>query len=292
MGSTGSNYNSEGYDYKLFTVTATDENLGGIGTIAYSLSDVLPAGQVPGTYDPLNSSGRVIPEKYFPVFDINLKTKDYFPGETVTSNSANGEVESWDRNKGILKVSSNNNFIVGENITGKTSNTQGIASSITSYNSYFTLEEYSEVIHGWETDSGILNKNMQRLEDSLYYQNFSYSLKSKVDFDTWDDVVSATNHTSGFAKFCDYQLESTSTDPSMVVGLGTDTTAIDSVNELSGVGNLNCVEDFDLVKENSLTLGNDILSNKIIFANRVLTDYYESVGNRVLSIDDLSLIHI
>ena len=129
---------------------------------------------------------------------------------------------------------------------------------------------------------------MQRIEDSLYYQNFSYSLKSKVDFDTWDDVVTATNHTSGFKKFCDYQLESTSTDPSMVVGLATDTTSVDSVNELSGIGNLHCVEDFDLVKENSLTLGSDIVSNKIIFANRVLTDYYESVGNRVLSIDDMS----
>jgi hypothetical protein len=288
LGSTGSNFNSEGYDYKLFTVSATDENLGGIGTIAYSLSGILPAGQIPGTYDPLNSSGRVIPEKYFPVFDIKLKTKDYFPGETVTSSSATGTVESWDKNIGILKISSGDNFVVNETITGKTSNTQGVASSITAYDSTFTLAEFSEVIHGWETDSGVLNKSLQRIEDSLYYQKFSYSLKSKVDFDTWDDVVSATNHTSGFQKFCDYQLESTSNDPTMVIGLSTDTTAIDSVNELSGIGNLHCVEDFDLVKENSLTLGKDIVSNKIIFANRVLTDYYESVGNRVLSIDDMS----
>ena len=288
LGSTGSNYNSEGYDYKLFTVTSTDENLGGIGTISYSLSDVLPAGQDPGTYDPLNSSGRVVPEKYFPVFDIVLNTKNYIPGETVTSNSASGTVESWDKNNGIVKISSGDKFIVNETITGKTSNTQGVASSITSYTSRFTLEEFSKVIHGWETDSGVLNKNMQRIEDSLYYQNFSYSLKSKVDFDTWDDVVSATNHTSGFAKFCDYQLETTSNDPSMVIGLGTDTTSVDSVNELSGVGNINCVEDFDLVKENSLTLDNKIFSSKMVFANRVLTDYYESVGNRVLSIDDMS----
>ena len=288
LGSTGSNYNSEGYDYKLFTVTATDANLGGIGTVTYSLSDVLPAGQVPGVYDPLNSAGRVIPEKYFPVFDIVLNTKDYIPGETVTSNSASGIVESWDKNNGIVKISSGDNFVINETIIGKNSHTQGVASSITSYTSRFTLDEFSEVIHGWETDSGVLNKNMQRIEDSLYYQNFSYSLKSKVDFDTWDDVVSATNHTSGFKKFCDYQLESTSTDSSMVVGLTTDNTLVDSVNELSGIGNINCVEDFDLVKENSLTLDNKIFSSKIVFANRVLTDYFESVGNRVLSIDDMS----
>ncbi len=288
LGSTGSNYNSEGYDYKLFTITSTDENLGGIGTVSYSLADVLPAGQEPGVYDPLNSAGRIIPEKYFPVFDIILDKKDYIPGEIVTSNSANGVVESWDKSIGVLKISSGDNFIINEVITGKTSNTQGIASSITSYSSQFILNEFSEVLHGWETDSGVLNKNMQRIEDSLYYQNFSYSLKSRVDFETWDDVVSSTNHTSGFKKFCDYQLESTSTDPSLVVGLSTDSTSIDSVNELSGIGNLNCVEDFDLVKENSLTLDNRIFSDKIVFANRVLTDYFESVGNRVLSIDDMS----
>ena len=44
------------------------------------------------------------------------------------------------KNIGILKVSSSENFIINETITGKTSNTQGVASSITSYNSRFSLK--------------------------------------------------------------------------------------------------------------------------------------------------------
>ena len=31
-----------------------------------------------------------------------------------------------------------------------------------------------------------------------------------------------------------------------------------------------------------------IFSDEIIFSNRILTDYAESIGNRVLSIDDIS----
>ena len=96
---------------------------------------------------------------------------------------------------------------------------------------------------------------MQRLEDNFYYQNFSYSLRSKVDMSTWDDVVSTLNHTAGFKKFSDFQLETTDDANTAIVGLSTDLTSYEVVNSLIGHGNLNCVSDFDLVRENSLTIG-------------------------------------
>ena len=46
--------------------------------------------------------------------------------------------------------------------------------------------------------------------------------------------------------------------------------------------------DFDLATENNLNLNSKVVSDEIVFSNRILTDYFESVGNRVLSIDDLS----
>ena len=112
IGSTGKGYNSADHDYKLFTVNAVDANLGGIGaTITYSMAAEFPDdGTFPGTFDPNNSAGRIIPEKYFPQFDIELGTNDYLDGETVSSTSASGTVESWNSEIGILKVSANNNF--------------------------------------------------------------------------------------------------------------------------------------------------------------------------------------
>ena len=55
----------------------------------------------------------------------------------------------------------------------------------------------------------------------------SYSLKSKIDFDTWNDLVSSLNHTLGFKKFSDYQLESSIglDNQELVVGLTTNLTA-------------------------------------------------------------------
>ena len=47
---------------------------------------------------------------------------------------------------------------------------------------------------------------MQKLPDNQYYQNFSYSISSKVPFQTWDDPVSILNHTSGFEKFADLKV--------------------------------------------------------------------------------------
>ena len=66
------------------------------------------------------------------------------------------------------------------------------------------------------------------------------------------------NHTLGFKKFSDYQLESTS--PSMSVGVSTDQTSVDIVSDLVGVGDLNCVYDFDLVTENSRDIGSTSVS--------------------------------
>ena len=291
VGSTGKGYNSADHDYKLFTVNAVDANIGGIGaTISYSMSAEYPDdGTFPGTFDANNSAGRIIPEKYFPQFDIQLGTNDYLEGETVTSGSASGTVESWNSEIGILKVSSNKDFAVNDIIKGETSTTQGIASSIRSFESNLDLESTSRVDNGWQTDSGVLNYNMQRLQDSLYYQNFSYAIRSRVEEEKWDNAVSTLNHTLGFKKFSDYQLESNLTNPrELRVGVSTELTSIDIVTDIIGVGDLNCVYDFDLVTENSRDIGSTFFSDEIIFSSRILMDYQESVGNRVLSIDDMS----
>ena len=44
------------------------------------------------------------------------------------------------------------------------------------------------VKNGWESNIGFLNDELQRVQDGLYYQNFSYSLKSRIDYDTWDNA--------------------------------------------------------------------------------------------------------
>ena len=292
VGSTGIGYNSENYGYKLFTVKSVTENRGGIGSISYSLEGLLGDNQIPGNYDPVNSSSaRVIPEKFFPIFNPILKKNNYFINEEIKSQSAEGIVLGWDSNTNYLRALSTEDFNNNEIVEGKSSKTKGIISKIEYSPSIYNLDSISIFKNGWELESGFLNNNQQRIQDSDYYQNFSYSIKSEVPFQDWNDLVSTLNHTAGFKKFSDYQLESKLPEylaDSLTVGITTNTSSVDITVDVIGYGNLNCFYDFDLVRENRLNAGGSTFSNEITFSNRVLTDYFESVGNRVLLIDDIS----
>ena len=289
VGSTGKGFNSENYDYKLFTVTSVTPNIGGIGSITYNIADDLSTGEVPGVFDPINSSGIVIPQKFFPIFDTIVEVSNYLPGEIVTTNGKSGTVQSWDRGTKTLRVLSTDDFVVNDKIRGLTSELIGIASSVTAYECYFDLGPSTNIFEGNQSYSGILNTDLQRLQDNFYYQNFAYSLKSRIPFDTWNDVVSSTNHTLGYRKFGDLQIETTNKSP-IRIGLSTELTDLSIISSLGGFTDTNCVFDFDIARENNLNfdIENGILSDEIILENRILSDFTESVGNRVLSIDDLS----
>jgi len=287
INSTAKGFNSENYNYQLFTITNVDSNIGGIGTVTYNLSEHLISEEVPGRYDSVNSSGRIIPEKYFPKFNTQLKPNNFFENELVrypNQSSPLGFVESWNEKTKYVKISSRE-ILKEENILeGVSSKTQGKISSIIKTEGFIDVGSYSKTENGWITETGILNNELQKIQDNLYYQNFSYSLKSKVPYDTWENAVGSLNHTSGFKKFSDYQLESFGYS-----GISTNvTSSIDVTTDIDGFANLNCVYDFDLVRENALTIDSKTISDEITFSSRILTDYFESVGNRVLSIDDIS----
>ena len=284
---TGKGYNTELYDYKLFEVTGLDANLGGIGFVTFSMSGHLGSGELPGTFNPERSSGRIIPKKDFPVFETKLTTTNFLKDEGVIDlNDSNitGSVEKWDNITGYLKVQTNKDFVVGNVIEGTSSKTRGIVSSTKNFTARYNLDAKSKVESGWEDNTGFLNLNSQVIQDGDYYQKFSYSLKSSVDLEKWDDVVSTLNHTAGFKKFSNLQIESEPIN-SAKVGIGTTQSHMDMVVDYYDIADVNCVYNFDLVTENDK---NNTLSDQIVFQSQILTDYSESVGNRVLSIDDFS----
>ena len=297
VGSTGKGYDSKNYNYTLFTLTDVDQNIGGIGSVSYSLDGLLLSGEIPGNFDPFNSSGRIISQKDFPLFNVVLKKGEFLKGEPLVSKSADGFVEKWDKRSNILSIGSKSDFNVGEIVKGTSSNSNGLISDIVRFDAFYRLNSLSKIENGWNSNVGFLNNDLQRVQDSFYYQNFSYSLKSAVSYDDWDEVVGSLNHTAGFKKFGDLEMKSSlkynsnndevnSLKDSLNVRSPLDSTFTVLV-DLIGVVDLNCVNDFDLVRENAL-VGDRVFSDEIVFSSRILTDYFESVGNRVLSIDDIS----
>ena len=62
---------------------------------------------------------------------------------------------------------------------------------------------------------------------------------------------------------------------------------VDQVVDLKSEIGLNCYPDFDGVIEITVDVNGIPVSNEIVFDTRVIQDYFESRGNRVLSIDDI-----
>jgi hypothetical protein len=276
-------YNSANYGYKLFELTEVNPNIGlDNPTIKYSLSGYAD----PGTFDNFESFGSVIPEKYFPTFSIQLKKSTYIKNELVNANSTKfGRVLSYNDKTEYLRVSSVDDFKVGELLIGESSKTSGIIGEIYSSSSTFKVSSNSITKKGWEKQTGLLNDDLQRLHDNDYYQYFSYSIKSPISYEVWNSTVSNLNHTSGFKKFSNLDIDS-----SYSVGIQTEQNfgEFETISDIYREVNLNLVHDFDLTREKSILVNNTYVSNELIFDLPFLQKYQEFIGNRVIKIDNIS----
>jgi hypothetical protein len=289
IGSTGKGFNSKNYGYKLFTITATDPNIGGaFPTITYSLDGDLSDGKVPGAFNPINSNGRVISLKDFPIFSVTLKRNQFLLGETIKSGNKSGEVENWSSRSDnlALRVSGADQFLVNDFIRGQTTGSIAIVKSVQNFRAIYKTGAGAIVAAGFNQNTGFLNDSIQRLPDNDYYQYFSYSLKSPIEIKKWDNPVSSLDHTAGFKKFSDMQVVS--------FGATTGITTDQNDGDFLGIANidriidLNCTNDFDLATENNIIIDDSLYSDEIILKSTDLQDYFESIGNRVLMIDDIS----
>ena len=283
-----SGFNSSDYGYKLFTVKNRDPKIGGNNpTITYSLKD-LDIGTGPGVYNSAINIGRVVPQKYFPVFDITLKKNTFFFDEKISSTTTKnvGIVEYWDKNNEYLSIFTNSKFLKGEVIFGESSGSIATIESIIQSLAYYDIEASAVVPTGFNDEVGFLNERTQRIHDNEYYQYFSYALNSQVAYENWNPLVSDLNHTVGFRKFSDLVIESSEFES----GISTVQTEnkINVINDLVSVIDLETTSDFDLAAEVSFEINNQLVSNEIVFNSMLLQDFSECIGNRVLNIDDIS----
>lgn len=286
IGTTLRGYNSSSYGYSLFTLTSVNANIGGYPSVTYNLSEQLNDNETPGIFVNQNSSAKIVPKKFFPIFEPNLRYNGFFEREEVVSKNSAGIVDSWDSISDTLKIFSEDNFNIGDIIKGSTSYTHGTILSIQKYDADYTIDSNSIVKKGFQTQSGFLNNDYQKIHDSDYYQFFSYSIKSKVEYNKWDDVVTSQNHTLGFKKFGDLVVES-GTDSFTGVSTSQDFGELDAISFTPEVVGFNCVSDFDFVKEKTITVDSTTISNELILQNTEASNYTQVLNNRVLTIDDI-----
>ena len=63
------------------------------------------------------------------------------------------------------------------------------------------------------SDRGKLSSNNQKLQDSYYFQDYSYVLRSKTSIEIWRDLIKETTHPAGFQLFGEMVIDSNASAP-------------------------------------------------------------------------------
>ena len=99
--------------------------------------------------------------------------------------------------------------------------------------------------------------------------------------------MSSLNHISGYKEFSDLQVVSIEDIPHDL-SINHFDSDIETTTDIVSSAISYCHYDFDFVTENNNLINGQVTSDEIFFENRILSDYFQSVGNRVLDIDDFS----
>ena len=162
---------------------------------------------------------------------------------------------------------------------GSQSNNKPTVENIFKFDFDLNVDSVAEMENGWKKETGKLNSSIQKLHDNDYYQRFSYSIKGPIPFLTWKNSVDSLDHVAGFKNFCNLGIHS----------LGIHSLKSDSLVEFEvDIDQEASVHDrfyYDLVSENTT---DSSLSKLVSFDSKIITDYNESITNKVLLIDDIS----
>ena len=119
--------------------------------------------------------------------------------DSVTSSSGgSGTIVSLDSDRGLLKIKDiTGTFALNDTLTSATSGTSIIKKidiPVTTVN----VVSVSDTDGKFISERGKLSETTMKIQDSLYYQDFSYVLKVSRSIADWRDAFKKTMHTAGF----------------------------------------------------------------------------------------------
>ncbi len=121
--------------------------------------------------------------------------------QTITGTGVTGTAKSWDGDTQLLKVTSvTGTFTVGQVITQSYSGASGTVAYID--DATFSSNIAATGVFGkYVGEDGFLSEDSKRIQDSWYYQDFSYVVKTATSINQWRDELLNTVHPAGFALF-------------------------------------------------------------------------------------------
>ena len=135
---------------------------------------------------------------------LTSATGNYSAGETVTSldsssSSISATVVSWSPSLKILKVkSATGTFEVNRVVTGSTSGVTGTIAKFDTATASATVGALLNTDGAYVGEDGFVSENSKKIQDSLYYQDYSYVVRVNESINNWRDALKQTIHPAGF----------------------------------------------------------------------------------------------
>ncbi len=125
----------------------------------------------------------------------NFNDNDTITGGT---SGATGTLASFDLDTQVLKVKDlNKNFQLNETITSSSSGT-AVVSKLDVASATLDVVSISDTDGKFLNEDGFVSEATMKVQDSKYYQDFSYVLKVGQSINDWRDAFKKTMHTAGF----------------------------------------------------------------------------------------------
>ena len=292
------NFNSTDYDSSFYTVTGVNTSN---ATVQFSMAAAPGISTVTlGTYDDDFTLGSIVNFNDMAKFNMTIiDDSKYLSGEKVTSKKFEGIVSEngWDVNIGQLRLRDTiGTLLPGDILFGEVSKLKGEVRDANRFSVETTLGVTRDKVSKNDMNVGILNDFSQRLSDNFYFQKFSYSIKSRLPYNTWKESVKSIVHPSGFLEFSDLIIES---DPianaPTVVGIAKSTNMkvkpVDSSVELIlNIDNemyMGRRDNFAIVTEDDPLPDGSV--QRIFFPEgRPIKSFIMNKTNKVLNLDDIS----
>jgi hypothetical protein len=129
----------------------------------------------------------------------NFSATETVTGTGLDSSSITATVVSFDNDRNILTLSdATGTFLPGSTITGDTSGAIATIKISDPATATATVAATANTAGAFINQDGHVSETTMRIQDSLYYQDFSYVIKVGRTINDWRDSFKKTMHTGGF----------------------------------------------------------------------------------------------
>ena len=212
-----------------------------------------------------------------------LEGEEVFQGSAVELASATGKVSTntgWQIGPKILKiVDYDGDWKMGEKVTGSISKASGVIDNMSIARGVLNIGSLTRTPGKFIDNVGKPSEIVQKIQDSFFYQNFSYVVKSEIPITKWKTQILENNHPAGFQLFGQLQLVGGKDVSGRKVG--TEFTKEVNINNYS---NVNQITSFGAAQP----IYTDYNNTEVLFRKKRLTSSEEILTSIVKKLDDIS----